>query len=1033
MVTGTVRELPVLRQTGEQSAQQVGLGAMKNPGPGFHRRGADRRCLFPAGWAGSAREQSRPTLPQFASLSSRKGIAGWRQNAESALGRGYLLKANADMPLIKTRHSGHRFRLAQMAAAGLSAWFLALMQADVIDDFEGGRKFMVWGATGQPDWEINDRQLDVSLPTPDAHARFHYGRLYDLPEGQSVEFRVDLVSADTDDSCMILAVEFTGPLLPKPSERGYALSVSNTRVGLAKIWDGIESCFFERSVPHGSDPRTISLSVTREGRAMEITLQVALRDEPQTVILREHLTDQVGSDPVSQGSDPGPPPSGPVTSVSLGFGASPGSATRSRLTVDNLLCSKSQAPALLRIQADGADGATLVWPGWHIPLESDSVLGPWRPRAARVTLGEGEYTSDVRSTDAGRFYRLARGVHVFDSFDGGTTWDMASVLPDGLWHPTWTVLADRSRGRILGAGAQNQDFMLRPGSGIGLGDCVAGVDIVGWGEAMEGAAFGIVLRANPERDTWQSDTPGLPEARYAGLLTFRQAEPPFESVLSITGPGGAVLGEQRFPGLDPDQQYRLRFRAVGDQLTLELFARENLDEPMQTCLVTDGRIADGMACLYGTKSAGGILDVTVDEFMLSGATVVSDLPWDFRVAWSAERSLWAHQMIIQDGVVYSNWAGGTADTEGELTAIDLETGTLLGSISGVSFQTAPLLVDGRLFSFWAGPVAAYESVMYELDAETFTILHAHDVVGTVYQENIGYDASLRHAFLRRNIVGKSAISAFDIDTWDVVWTTDPNAPDYSLGDGYFNGTSVLSIQDGRVYAHGRDSDGENFIMALDAGTGERVWKSASIGFTGGSPGDYAYNNPIYGREADLIFASTCWAGISALRPANGEIVWSRSLRGSGYKVTSTLTFDHDNRLFVGLYHPSGGAYTCLDAGTGAVLWTSEGYSEVDPQTGLTLYDDGWSAGWVDDAFFYQNTHAGPGTIVVRNKRTGDIVWTCDTENQPCTNPVAAAGLVLFGNGRHLVAVRAGYGQATSCPWHGQDHSGYLRGAVIHYQ
>ncbi|OQC64105.1 MAG: outer membrane biogenesis protein BamB [Verrucomicrobia bacterium ADurb.Bin006] len=890
---------------------------------------------------------------------------------------------------------------------------------------------MLWGATGQPDWDITDGQLDVS--TLEGCARFDYARLYDLPEGQPVEFRVDLVSADTNDSCVILAVGFTGPLLPKPSERGYALSVSNNRVGLAKIWDGIESCFFERSVSHGSDPRTVSLSVTREGAALEITVQVALRDEPQTVMVREHLTDQVGPDAMVQGSDPGPPPSGPVTTVSLGFGVPPGTATRSHLTVDNLACSEDQAPALLRIQADGANGANLAWPGWHIPLESDSVLGPWRPRPARVSLGEGEYRSAVPPADAGRFYRLARGVHVFDSFDGGTTWDMASVLPDGLWHPTWTVLADRSCGRILGAGTQNQDFVLRSGSGIEYGDCVAVVDIIGWGEAMEGAAFGIVLRANSGQDTWQSDTPGLPEERYAGLLTFMQADPPFESALSITGPGGAVLGEQNFPALHPNQQYRLRFWAVGDQLTLELFDRENLDRPIQTCLVTDGRIGEGMACLYGTRSASGTFDVTVDEFMLNGVTVVSDLPWDFGVAWSAERSLWAHQMIIQDGVVYSNWAGASAGTEGELTAIDLKTGTVLRSIQGVSFQTAPLLVDGRLFSFWAGPVAAYNSVMYELDAETFTILQSHDVTGTVYQENIGYDASLRHAFLRRNIVGKSAISAFNIDTWEAVWTTDPNAPDYFLGDGYFNGTSVLSIQDGRAYAHGRDSDGENFIIALDAKTGERVWKSASIGFTGGAPGDYAYNNPIYGRDADLIFASTCWASISALRPANGEILWSRNLRGSGYKVTSTLTFDHDNRVFVGLHHPSGGAYTCLDAGTGEVLWTSEGYSEVDPQTGLTVYDDGWSAGWVDDVFFYQNTHAGPGAIVVRNKRTGDIVWTYDTENQPCTNPVAAAGLVLFGNGRYLVAVRAGYGEATSCPWHGQDHSGCLPGAVTHYR
>jgi len=175
------------------------------------------------------------------------------------------------------------------------------------------------------------------------------------------------------------------------------------------------------------------------------------------------------------------------------------------------------------------------------------------------------------------------------------------------------------QGRVRWPADRSADFVMYWSMGFGeYHRCLASVDIVDWDETMEDAAFGIVLRANPGKALWLPAADGLPHNRYLGLLTFKKAGSPSESVLSLTGPGGEVLKTQTFPAVDPARRYRLRFWAVGDQLTLELFDLENLDVPIKTCEATDGRVPAGLDALYGTKSATGTYDVTIDRYQLTG-------------------------------------------------------------------------------------------------------------------------------------------------------------------------------------------------------------------------------------------------------------------------------------------------------------------------------------------------------------------------------------------------------------------------------
>jgi len=527
---------------------------------------------------------------------------------------------------IRNNHTPFRLRKATsaigitlLAAWTLLAWPPAPTRADVIDDYEHGRKFLVQGNAGPPDWQFDYGQFRASLPAKDSFGVFAYKSLYELAEGQSLEFRLDLVAVNATDIFVGLVVHFGGYLWPKTMIGGYGFFVFAERVALDKQWTDSRTIFFDQNIPRKLDPKTIKLTFTRVGSDIRVGTKVVLRDDPGTVIFSKEVTDRSGIDVAG---DNGPPPSGPAVSVFWEFGRM-NSVPGAEVVVDNLVCSKDQEPVRLGLQRDHTAQATLVWPGWHFALESESVHGPWRPCPEPVTLGAGHFTSTVRCTDSARYFRLLQGVNVFDSFDKDTGWKTASVVPGSTMRPAVYRNFAQGRVRMLGTGTNNQDFVFRWNGDVGLWyrDCVATVDVSDWGEAMDDATFGILLRAVPAGEVWFNISGGLPDQRYAGLLTFTKADNPAESALSITGPGGAVLKEQRFAAVNPDKQYRLRFWAVGDQLTLELFDLADPGTPIQTVTVTDGRVPEGMDGLYGTRSAGGTYEVWIDQFMLTGATV----------------------------------------------------------------------------------------------------------------------------------------------------------------------------------------------------------------------------------------------------------------------------------------------------------------------------------------------------------------------------------------------------------------------------
>ncbi len=503
-----------------------------------------------------------------------------------------------------------------LALPALLLWLAPPLRADVIDDFDGDKKYAVTAVGGVPDCAIVQGQLRMSRPRGDGYLGCYYLRTYALPEERPVEFRVDVVSANAANVYAALIVEFLGKPLPRWGQ-GYGLYRLHGRVVLAKSWEGGTCNFIDTTIRQVAAPVTLILTLTRQGDSLKLGTKVVRLDN-QEVIFEQSATDNPRSDLMG---DLGSPFFGPVVDVEVICGDLPGSNARDEVILDNLVCSDDPLPAHLGIHRIDANQAVIEWEGHTIPLEADSVQGPWRPCVEEVTASGAAYTATIQCNGAGQFFRAVPGWHVAESFDSLSEWATASPVPGRVWKPLLRVPAGHCR--ILGEGPRNEEFLLRFTQDVGLWykDCVASVDIVGWDQTMVEAAFGILLRVKPDRELWFCSTEGLPAQHYGGLLTFKKADNPAESALSMVGPGDIRIGPTvRFPALSSDKSYRLRFWAVGRQLTLELFDLDDVEHPIQTCQTTDSRIAEGMDALYGTRSATGTYDVTIDRFLLWGMT-----------------------------------------------------------------------------------------------------------------------------------------------------------------------------------------------------------------------------------------------------------------------------------------------------------------------------------------------------------------------------------------------------------------------------
>jgi len=153
-----------------------------------------------------------------------------------------------------------------------------------------------------------------------------------------------------------------------------------------------------------------------------------------------------------------------------------------------------------------------------------------------------------------------------------------------------------------------------------------------------------------------------------------------------------------------------------------------------------------------------------------------------------------------------------------------------------------------------------------------------------------------------------------------------------LGTGY----AALAISHGRLFTQGQRGD-HQFVLALDAATGKKLWETATA--------------PAFPQD-----------------------------RGDGPRGTPTVDGD---RLFA---MAAEGTLVSLDARTGGMLWKMN----VAEKFGGRVPNWGYSESPLVDGSNLIVTPGGPGAaIVALDKKTGNLVWRSQSDAAAYSSPIAA--------------------------------------------
>lgn len=257
---------------------------------------------------------------------------------------------------------------------------------------------------------------------------------------------------------------------------------------------------------------------------------------------------------------------------------------------------------------------------------------------------------------------------------------------------------------------------------------------------------------------------------------------------------------------------------------------------------------------------------------------------------------------------------------------------------------------------------------------------------------------------RDNICEESGL----LDRWpgngpDHIWTAT------GLGDGY----SAVSVVGDLIYSMG-NTGGSEYIIALDRGSGEVVWKTRNgaeyhNGVGGGPRGTPTVTN---GR----VFALGANGDLTCCEAATGDVIWHKNILDDfgGSNITwgiSESVLVDDGKV---ICTPGGsrGTVVALNQDTGATVWTSEvptspaaGYASPVVSTigSLKQYVVFTSKGVV-------GIDAGRGTPLWGQNKSSN-----DTAN--CATPLVIGSRIFsssdYGTGAELIRVSARGRKVTS--------------------
>jgi outer membrane protein assembly factor BamB len=215
---------------------------------------------------------------------------------------------------------------------------------------------------------------------------------------------------------------------------------------------------------------------------------------------------------------------------------------------------------------------------------------------------------------------------------------------------------------------------------------------------------------------------------------------------------------------------------------------------------------------------------------------------------------------------------------------------------------------------FAGPVVAGdrlilfhrvndEEVVDALDARTGAP-RWHYAYRTTYRDDFGFDEGPRAVpVVAQNRVytfgAEGQLHAIDFATGKEIWGVD-TARRFKVRKGYFGAAGSPLVDDGRVIAN-VGGDGNNGIVAFDAGTGAVLWTATNHEASYSSPVGATFG----GKKAAVFFTRQ---GLVALDPANGSVRFQKSWRSrSQASVNAATPLVVGDLIFVSATYETGAA------------------------------------------------------------------------------------------------------------------------------
>lgn len=211
----------------------------------------------------------------------------------------------------------------------------------------------------------------------------------------------------------------------------------------------------------------------------------------------------------------------------------------------------------------------------------------------------------------------------------------------------------------------------------------------------------------------------------------------------------------------------------------------------------------------------------------------------------------------------------------------------------------------------------------------------------------------------------------------------------STGNG--GGYSSFAASGGRLYTLGSRGSSE-YVVALDAATGKKVWETPNGSLFSNDRGDGPRGTPVI--DGDRLFALGGNGDLACLDLATGKPIWKKNIltefKGENpYWGISESPLVLEDRVLVNPGGPNA-AVVALNKATGAVIWKTSASDRAGYSSAMLL-----TAGGVRQAVFFTENN-GMGVDVA----TGKVLWTNDRVNNGTANiatPVVSGSKVFLSS------------------------------------